>query len=235
MSQGPSLLFAAMIEEAGNVRLVIIETLDDLLKLDDIKENSSARLSFDSFNTHLMHKFADTTAFLALHHLKKAETSFARDAVLGASTIIGRTDAKIYLEQASPDDERRVIHSSRRVGTAIPRTYLFNPITGRSELGETVSAAAITAKTAEYRAARQKLFDVLAQDPSIEHGALLDRLGGKRQHTLNLIREHVLAGLVLKIGKGTKGSPFTYQRAEAPVEGAMLLSESSGPSAERLQ
>ena len=218
------------------MRLVVIETLDDLLKLDDVKENTAARVAFESFKTELMGKFANTTAFLALHHLKKAETSFARDAVLGASTIIGRTDAKIYLEQASPDDERRIIFTSKRVGTAIPRTYLvFNPISGRSELGETVSAAAITAKTAEYRAARQKLFDVLAQDPGIEHGALLDRLGGKRQHTLNLIREHVLAGLVLKIGKGTKGSPLHVQREEVPVEGEMLLSESSGPSAERMK
>jgi hypothetical protein len=79
--------------------------------------------------------------------MKKTETDFAGDSLLGASTIRGRTDAKIYMAQVSPDDERRLIWSSKRIGRAIPKTFLiFDPTTGKSELGETAADAARNAR-----------------------------------------------------------------------------------------
>src|ERR1022692_1649046 len=137
----------AQLEEDQNINLVVIETLDDLLKISDIKENTAARAAFDKFNTQLMIPFGHRAAFLALHHMKKTETDFAGDSLLGASTIRGRTDAKIYMAQVGPDDERRLIWSSKRIGRAIPKTFLiFDPTTGKSELGETAADAARNAR-----------------------------------------------------------------------------------------
>src|ERR1700761_2191656 len=47
--------------EHRDVRLVIIETLDDLLKLSDIKENSAARAAFDKFDAAVVNEFAVRT------------------------------------------------------------------------------------------------------------------------------------------------------------------------------
>jgi hypothetical protein len=211
---------AAQLEADQNINLVVIETLDDLLKISDIKENTAARTAFERFNTELMIPFGDRAAFLMLHHLKKTETDFAGDSLLGASVIRGRTDAKIYMAQVSPDDERRLIWSSKRVGRAIPKTFLvFDPTTGKSELGETLADAARSAREAEQRADQTQLFELLRRQPDIEHGALLKGLSGMKQASkLNLIGDSVRCGSIIKSGKGVRGSPLTYKMAALPME-----------------
>ena len=210
---------AELLDKDRSVKLVIIETLDDLLRISDIKENSAAREAFEKFHNQLMSKFADTTVFLALHHLKKAENEFAGDSILGASVIRGRTDSKIFLQQAAPDDERRIIYTSKRIGIAIPKTYLsFDPRTGKSELGETLSEAEHTAKTADTKLAEEKLFNILISRPDIEHNDLLDALDGKQMRKLKLIRDHLANGSITSIGRGVKGSPRTYQIAGVPMD-----------------
>ncbi len=188
----------AQLEEDQKINLVVIETLDDLLKISDIKENTAARTAFDKFNTQLMIPFGHRAGFLALHHMKKTETNFAGDSLLGASTIRGRTDAKIYMAQVSPDDERRLIWSSKRVGRAIPKTFLvFDPTTGKSELG---------------------------RHPDIEHAELLKHLDGMQQaRKLRLIRDEVLNNSITRSGKGVRGSPLRYSLAGVPSEDALLI------------
>jgi AAA domain len=220
---------AALLDEDKNIKLVIIETLDDLLKIDDIKENTAARQAFDKFATQLMIPFSHRASFLALHHLKKGETNFAGDALLGASTIRGRTDAKIYLAQVNPDDETRIIWSTKRRGRAIPKMYLvFDPTTGKSKLGETIADAARNARKAEQEADLKHLFDILGQHPDIEHRALLENLSGMKQaRKLNLIGDEVQKGSIIKSGKGVRGSPFSYRMASVRREDTGLICEKS--------
>jgi len=216
---------AALLQQDENIKLVIIETLDDLLKINDIKENTAARQAFDKFTTQLMIPFSHRASFLALHHMKKAETNFAGDGLLGASTIRGRTDAKIYLAQVNPNDETRMIWSTKRIGCAIPKTYLvFDPITGKSELGETIADAARNAREAEQEADRSKLFNILLQHPDIEHAELLKHLDGMQQaRKLRLIRDEVLKNSIIRSGKGVRGSPLRYSLARVPSEDALLI------------
>ncbi|MGA8309631.1 MAG: hypothetical protein WB755_06350, partial [Terriglobales bacterium] len=188
--------------------------------INDIKENTAARQAFDKFTTQLMIPFSHRASFLALHHMKKAETNFAGDGLLGASTIRGRTDAKIYLAQVNPDDETRMIWSTKRVGRAIPKTFLvFDPTTGKSELGETIADAARNAREAAQLADLKQLFALVAQHPGIEHSALLRGLSGMKQASkLKLIEEKVRSGSIIKSGKGVRGSPLTYKMADPPME-----------------
>ncbi len=211
---------AQLLTEDENIKLVIIETLDDLLKISDIKENTAAREAFDRFATQLMIPFSYRASFLALHHLKKAETEFGGDGLLGASTIPGRTDAKIYLAQVNPDDETRMIWSTKRGGRAIPKTFLvFDPITGKSELGETIADAARNARQAEQRADQTQLFEILGRQPDIEHGALLKDLSGMQTaRKLRLIADEVGKGSIIRSGKGVRGSPLAYRMASLPSE-----------------
>src|SRR5258708_2026108 len=63
----------AALNEHPDVRLVVIETLDALLKMEDIKSNSAARQAFDKFDTEVMSKHSHRSAFLCLTHLKKRD------------------------------------------------------------------------------------------------------------------------------------------------------------------
>jgi hypothetical protein len=119
----------------------------------------------------------------------------------------------------SPDDERRLIWATKRVGSAIPKTFLlFDPATGKSELGETMADARRISEVQEKKAAHRKLMDVLLRQPDIEHKDLLNSLSGSFKNRLALIRENVLDGSLIKSGKGVKGSPLTYRIAEVPME-----------------
>jgi hypothetical protein len=123
------------------VEFVIIETLDSLFRIKDIKENSRARESFDKFDKIIGDDFHHRVAFLILCHLKKRDTDCTGDALLGATEIRGRTDAKIYLRVRSDDDTRRIIHTEVRKGEDIPPTILdFDIPTQTSTLGLTVAA-----------------------------------------------------------------------------------------------
>ena len=64
-----------MLREDEHIKLVIIETLDDLLKISDIKENTAAREAFEKFATELMIPFSSRASFLALHHIKRLKQS----------------------------------------------------------------------------------------------------------------------------------------------------------------
>jgi hypothetical protein len=136
--------------------------------------------------------------------------------------IRGRTDAKIYMAQVSPDDERRLIWSSKRIGRAIPKTFLvFDPTTGISELGETMADAERNAREAEQRADQTHLFEILGRYPDIEHGELLKDLSGMQTaRKLKLIKEQVASGSIIRFGKGVRGAPLTYRMASLPIEGS---------------
>jgi hypothetical protein len=120
----------------------------------------------------------------------------------------------------SPDDDRRLIWSSKRIGRAIPKTFLvFDPTTGKSELGETIADAARNARQAEQRADQTQLFEILGRHPNIEHGALLKDLSGMKQaRKLSLIKDHVASEAIIRSGNGVRGSPLTYRMASLPVE-----------------
>jgi hypothetical protein len=44
---------ADLLDKDRSVKLVLLEALDDLLRISDVKENSAAREAFDKFNTQL--------------------------------------------------------------------------------------------------------------------------------------------------------------------------------------
>ena len=100
------------LEAHPDVVLVIIETLDDLLKTKDIKENSDVRKSFEEFDTKVLSKHYKRVAFLALHHLKKRETDDRGQMLLGASIRLSHR-----FQRMSKDGLRR----TNRAGSSRPR------------------------------------------------------------------------------------------------------------------
>ncbi|HXC47338.1 MAG TPA: AAA family ATPase [Candidatus Sulfotelmatobacter sp.] len=210
------------LEEHPNVKLVVIETLDDLLKFEDIKENSPAREAFDAFDVAVVSKYSHRAAFLALHHIKKREGDRAGDGLLGASVIRGRTDAKWYVTVKSDDDPRRIFHTEVRRGRNIERTILdFNDKTETNTLGMTLAEDRKlgAGKTADR--IKEDIIKYFTANPSktFEQDCLRV-VEGNSDVKRKLFKELLASGCLVESGKGSKGSPFIYRAVSFPIEGA---------------
>jgi hypothetical protein len=201
--------------EHPDVVLVIIETLDDLLKLSDIKENSAARAAFEKFDTAVVNDFCQRTAFLALHHLKKRDTESVGDMLLGATTIRGRTDAKLYIRRVSDEDPRRIFQATVRKGQEVLPTFLdYDPQTTTSVLGHSL------AEERKHSAQRteMRIVEEIAEffknnpDTSFERDCL-SVISGNTNEKWRVFKKMLAQGLLTKNGKGTKASPFKYRLA----------------------
>ncbi len=201
------------LEQNPTVRLVIIETLDDLLKVEDIKENTAARKAFDAFDAAVVSRYSHRTAFLALHHIKKREGDRAGDGLLGASVIRGRTDAKWYVTVKSDDDPRRIFHTEVRRGRNIERTILdFNEKTEANTLGMTLAEDRKlgAARTAER--IKEDIIKYFSANPGKTfEQACLRIVEGNSDVKRKLFKELVASGCLVESGKGSKGSPFVYR------------------------
>jgi hypothetical protein len=203
-----------------DVRLVVIETLDDLLRIPDLNKNTAAREAFDKFDNTVMSEFSHRCAFLALHHLKKRECDREGNMIMGATVISGRTDAVWYIRRKSDDDEQRIFHADVRSGVQIPKTLLnFSKETETNTLGRTVAeerklGAGKTAETikkaiVEYFATHANT--TFKQDcfPSVDGNSDLKR---------KMFKELLSSGCLVKTGDGTRNSPFVYRVAVIPME-----------------
>lgn len=203
-----------------DVRLCVIETLDDLLKIEDLKENTASRVAFDKFDRAVVNEFYPTCSFLALHHLKKVEVKANTGLMLlGATVIRGRTDAKIYLTKVSDASEDRILHASIRRGVSIPPTKVeWDSATETMSLGVTV--AEVRKSTVEDTRERvvADIRKFYAGHPNFGKKDCITYLDG---HKDQIRREHaraVIDGWLLESGAGKKGSKFLYALKEIPVE-----------------
>jgi len=209
------------LNEHPDVRLVVIETLDALLKMEDIKGNTEARKAFDKFDKEVMSKHAHDTAFLCLTQLKKRDCDSVGDMILGATEIRARTDSKLYMRQVSDEDERRIFHATVRKGRSIPPTYLdFNRQSETYTLGSTVAEER---KLAAGKTQDRILTDVLTffknnPDKTFDKDAL-PIINGSTKEKWAAFKKAVSGGLLARsAGTGKKGSPFVYRfAAEIPV------------------
>jgi hypothetical protein len=208
-----------VLEAHPEIVLVILETVDDILKFTDIKENTAARIAFDKFDTLIMSRFSSRVAFLGLHHLKKRENDARGDMILGASVIRGRSDAELYIERVSDDDERRIFHANVRVGEGIPPTYLnYDPKTGMSALGMTVREERKAQVGVTNERIHQDIIMFFANHPDSKLDDCLAVVGGHRDTVRQVAKKAVMRGLLTKSGKAVKGSPVLYRVNEIPRE-----------------
>jgi hypothetical protein len=203
-----------------DVRLCIIETLDDLLKIEDLKENTASRIAFDKFDKAVVNEFYPTCSFLALHHLKKVEVKASTGLMLlGATVIRGRTDAKIYLNRVSDASEDRVIHASVRRGIAIPQTKVeWDKATENMSLGITLTEVRRDNMNDTRERVVADIRKFYANHPNTGKDACVTYLD---HNTDQIKREHakaVIDGWLVKTGEGKKGDKFLYSLKEIPVE-----------------
>lgn len=202
------------------IRLVVLETLDDVLKIQNVKENSAAREAFEKFDKFVMTPFSHQTAFLALHHLRKRELDNAGDMILGATVLRGKTDAKWYLRQVSDEDTRRIFHATTRKGRGIPPTYVeFDERTGRSTLGMTVAESRKLTAGATQDRIQEDVLAFFQANPNSTLEDCLPAISGNSDEVRRVFKNLVRDGRLVRSGKGRRGDPYIYSCVSIPVEG----------------
>jgi len=208
-----------VLEEHPNVKLTIIETMNDLLDFEDNKTHE-ARRAYTDFNAKVVSKHYHRMAFLGLQHLKKHGTLKAGERISGSTEIRGRTDGKWYLEIKSDEDPRRIFYTQVRKGNNIPRTYLeYNketeavtlglPLTEERKLSAEKTRERITTAILEYFSLHPDT--TFKQDcfPVIDGNSTLKR---------KQFKELLASGRLVQTGEGTKTSPYVYRAVEFPME-----------------
>lgn len=182
-----------------DINLVIIETLDDFLQMDDLSDNPTARRAFEKFYNTVIERHAHRCCFLVLHHFKKSDEQkggLNLNRILGATVIAGKTDAKIYIRQVNDTDERRYVQAQIRKGRSIEPTYLdFTTDNQSSVLSITLEDEKREAKsvTKMFNAEqlRSRALAEVANDQGQSKRVIVRRMGGKAEYAMRMLGDMI--------------------------------------------
>lgn len=200
---------AKVLDEDREIRLVIIETLDDFLQMDDLSDNPSARRAFEKFDELVVSKYEHRCCFVVLHHFKKSDEQHGLNLnrILGATVIAGKTDAKIYIKQVSDINSRRYIQVQTRKGIPIEPTYLeFNEKTQTSVLGVTLADEAANSRKATITVGtidlRSRVLNEIANNTGQSKRSIVAKVGGKSANIYRTISDLIIEGTVQVVKHG---------------------------------
>jgi hypothetical protein len=168
-------------------KLCIVETLADLMPDAELEKSKDMRDALQKFSNEVVVKFPKT-AFLILAHYNKSTSKdgLALTRINGSTFIPAGTDAKIYLEQVSDTDNRRVLHATVRKGKPIEPTYLnFDEKTLTSTLGIKVKDE-VKVQKEDQKAKKQtemdaRITEVITEIPGIPKMNCVEAVGGNRK------------------------------------------------------
>lgn len=218
-----------------DIRLVILETLDDFLQMDDLDNNPSTRRAFEKFDGGVVAEHAHRCCFVALHHFKKSDEQRGSSLhkILGATVIAGKTDCKIFMRGCGDSDPRRVINAQTRKGIPIEPTYLaFDEATQSSTLGTTLADERAESKRAvvsmNASELRSRCIEVVAQNHGLPKTEACKRVGGHRSDALKMFDRLISEGVITwQPGGATGTAHLLYIKGKAP--------EDQSPAARLLQ
>jgi len=207
-----------------DIRLVIIETLDDFLQMDDLGDNPSARRAFEKFDQTVVSQHSHRCCFVALHHFKKSDEQHGSSLhrILGATVIAGKTDCKIFMRGCGDADSRRVINIMTRKGSPIEPTYLaFNDVTQTSTLGQTLAEECVESKKAGVSVnaseLRSRCLSVVAGNLGISKTQACEKVGGRKEAALKMFGALIQDGEILpRLGGETGTAHLLYVKGAAP-------------------
>lgn len=221
--------FGATLATHQEIKLVIIETLDDLLRVQDLLSNTDAREAFEKFD-EAFGPHAGHVACLALHHLKKNEnkTDHGKD-ILGATVLRGRTDAEWFLDlyDDGSTTKKRLFEARIRRGREIELSFLdFDPEREFSTLGDTFAAYKAGSADRTNERLEAEILQYFAQNPgaSFEENCF-PLIAGNTKQKRTALRRLVARGQLVKTGKGVKGSRAGYAVVEIPADIQKQLGE----------
>jgi len=199
----------ATIKEKG-VRLVVIDTLQKLLRFKDINDYAEVTNKMEPLldaarqgNCHIM----------MLHHAGKYSVDDF-DAAIGSTAIRGLCYTYLFLKRLHPGSERRIISSDQRGGKNFSETAIgFNRATGRVEIQGTMEEV-------EIEEAEPKILELIElQDSGLSETNICEKMKPVRAIIVSKsIRKLFKNGHLERTGKGRKGDPFRYSIAPSLMD-----------------
>jgi len=214
-----------LLSDDPDIRLVIIETLDDFLQMDDIGKNPDARRAFEKFDAEIVAKHASRCSFVAIHHFKKSDEQRGSSLhkILGATVIAGKTDCKIYVRQVNDSDPRRILSAQTRKGLPIEPTYLiFTEETTSVTLGQTLAEERAESKKAfvsmNQAELQNRCIEVVAQNQGLTKTECCKRVGGHRNSVARMFDALIGDGVIVpQVGGTTNTAQLLYLKGNAPI------------------
>jgi Bifunctional DNA primase/polymerase, N-terminal/AAA domain/Primase C terminal 1 (PriCT-1) len=190
-----------------NVKLVVIDTLQKLLRFKDINDYSEV--------TNRMEPLLDAARqgnchVMMLHHAGKYAADDL-DAVVGSTALRGLCYTYLFLKRLNPKSDRRIISSDQRGGRNFPESAIgFNRLTKRIELQGTMEQV-------EIEETEPKIVEILELESDGNgrtESAICEKMRPIRAIIVSkAIRSMLKKGDIERTGRGKKGDPFQYTMA----------------------
>lgn len=201
----------AALEQALKIgaKLIIFDTLSRIARIENENDASEVQQAIDVLTPFLEHGIA--TLFVS--HERKSGGDIS-DAGRGSSAIVGSVDVILRLTKPTgkhPDSYRQLDFIGRFPG---PGPKVLERKTADSSSRYTVlgNMAAVQGMNAQ-----QSVMDTLKNaDEEYTLSQIVEETEGKRSTTQRAVEKLVEAGLVLKSGDGSKGTPFKYRLKGMP-------------------
>jgi len=201
MMDGPKL--AAFLEDQikrFGLELVIVDHLQNLVKIRDSNDYSAVTLALEPF--HAVAKRTDAHIALLHHQPKGRREGDTEIDCMGSEAYRASADALIELHC---HDGQHYIRANVRGAADLPKTRITIDL-------ETGKMESVEAKAAELVDAKTKILDYLAgQDEALSKLAIQDAVRVKGQLVVDALRELVEAEKVTRDGSGKKNDPFLYK------------------------
>jgi len=204
---------AATIRTIPDLRLVIVDTVNKLLRIPDTTSTEPVELAVEDLEALAKESGIH---ILFTQHARKRVTDDPGDAAIGNTKFRGGTDTNIFLVK---DGSRRIIGTEQRWGTALEATYLTFDIERQTvELGTTVEAAEESRREArtretEARIEHEILDSLLGKNLTVRE--LIDTVTGQDATKLKVLGRMESAGRVVA---EQDGRAKRYSRVEIPTE-----------------
>lgn len=204
VDQAPADMLAQLQARAATERpaLIIVDTLQRLLKVKDLSDYAEVTQRFDP-----LLKLARSTgaALVLLHHASThAQREDVLDSVLGSTAIVGSVDNILLLKRT---ERYRTLASTQRVGPDLePLVIARNETTGRLEVVG-------RKQDADVREATERIVEYLRdQDGPVTEADIRQHVEGRMQYLWQGLRclwanGH---GRLARTGAGKRGNPYRY-------------------------
>jgi hypothetical protein len=203
--------------EARGTRLVVVDTLQKLLRVADMNDYASVVSALTPY-TELAKE--QGFHFAALHHSKKGRSDDVLEMMLGSTGLVGAVDTVVGLTRDAGG--QRHIATRQRMGEDLPWSQLnLDYKTHRSSLGETKGRATIEKVADDIRL-------LLEDEGPMSEKIIRAHVTGSTSNQNDALRDLLKTGHVIRTGKGHRSSPYVYEAVPRASAAERILDEFTG-------
>lgn len=202
------------LEEHPDISLIILDTLEKTVELEDLNDYSKALRDLGPLVTFAAE---NKITIVGLHHTNKRTATSVSGALMGSNGIgsVSTTSLEVMVDH----DEKRYLRSMQRYGRPIEKTELhYNSHKQFATMGKSESQRKSERSVTGIKDKERKLMDVIFAHPGIGLKGIMEKVPGSSQDTIRQLKDLETKGIIRLDGKGRRGSPHSYHPAEMPTE-----------------